>query len=56
MFIDFRGAGEEGERERSIDVREKHRLVSSHMHPTRGRTHKLTMCPDQESNPQPFGV
>ena len=30
--------------ERNINVREKHRLVASHMHP------------DQEWNPQPFGV
>ena len=26
------------------------------MHPTGNQTHNLGMCPDQESNLQPFGV
>ena len=43
LFI-FRESGREGEGERNISVREKH------------RTHNLGMCPDQEWNPQPFGV
>ena len=34
----------EEEREGDIDVKEKHQLVASYM------------CPDQESNLQPFGV
>ena len=42
MFIDFR-------------EREKHRLVASHIHPNEDRTHNLGMCPDRESNLQPFG-
>ena len=40
MCTDFR----ERERDRNIDVREKHPLVTSHMHPNRG------------SNPQTFRV
>ena len=40
MLIDVR----ERERERNIDVREKHRLVAFHI------------CPDWESNLQPSGV
>ena len=42
-----------------MDVREKHRLVASCMHPYRAQmeeqTHNPGMCPDWESNPQPFG-
>ena len=38
------GWGIECERDRNIDVREKHLLVASRL------------CPDQGLNPQPFGV
>ena len=41
--------GRVGERERNIDVREKHQLVASPMHP-RDPTHKAGMCPDLELN------
>ena len=42
MLIDFRERGSRGrERERNIDVREKHQLVASHT------------CPDQGLNSQP---
>ena len=61
-FIDFR----ERERvrahtqERNIDVREKHPFVASYTHPHRqldwGTNRSLGMCPDRESNPQPFGT
>lgn len=44
-MIDFR----EGERERSMDVREKHGLVAR---PDRS----LGVCPDQELNLKPFSV
>ena len=46
MFINFweRRLGRERERERNIDVGEKHWSVACQMHP------------DQESNPGPFGV
>ena len=54
-----RGPLERGEgRERNVNVREKHQLVASCMHPNhvdRGLNHKLGMCLDRESNPQPFG-
>ena len=51
--MDFRkrGRGGEREREKHIDVRKKHWLVASHMHAI-----EPGMCPDWESNPQPFGV
>ena len=41
MPTDFRERGREGERERNIDVREKHWSIAS------------LKCPDQEQNPQP---
>ena len=44
------------ERERNIDVREKHRLVASCRLLTQDWTHNLGMCPDQKSSLQPFGV
>ena len=50
MCIDF------GERERNIDVREKHRLVASYTHPNQGSNLQLGMCPNQESNPEPSGI
>ena len=50
MCIDF------GEKERNIDVREKHRLVASYTHPNQGSNLQLGMCPNQESNPEPSGI
>ena len=44
MFIDFRERGRERQREKNIDVREKHQLVAS------------CVCPDWGSNLQPFHV
>ena len=55
-FINFlifilREKGREGER-----VGEKHQcVVASHMPPTRDLDHNPGMCPDWESNWQPFG-
>ena len=53
IFIDFRQRG--GEREREKYLYDKHRLLPI-CTPTRNQTHNLGMCPDQESNPQSFGV
>ena len=56
MLIDLRERGRGGgerESDRNIDVREKHQLVASHKCPD--QTRSLGMCPDWESNPQPFG-
>ena len=44
MLFDFR------ERERNIDVREKHWSVASCKHPNQDQTRNLGMGPDQESN------
>ena len=52
----FRERGRGGERERDINMREKHRSTVFHMHPDREQTHNLGMCPNCKSNPQPFGV
>ena len=46
----------EREGERNIDVREKHRLVSSLYTPTGDWTCNLGMCPDWEWNPWPFSL
>ena len=53
LFI-FREKGREGERqgekyqcEININMREKHRLVASHMPPTGDLAHNPVMCPDQ---------
>ena len=57
LFICFqRGEGRQKERERSIDVRESHRLIACHTRPDQGRTRNPGMCPDWESNPGPFAV
>ena len=67
MFIDFRDRGREGERERESEgererEREKHQCERSvdWLPPicalTMDQTHNLGMCPDRESNLQPFGV
>ena len=53
MFNDFRARGK-GWGERNMDVREKHRWASSHMHPDRGWNLQLGVWPDQELNTQPF--
>ena len=45
-----RGEGREKERERNIDVQEKHRSVASRLHPTGDQAHKPGMCPDRELN------
>ena len=44
----------EGQRERDIDVSEKHPLVASHMPPVGNLACNPGMCPDWESNQQPF--
>ena len=46
----------EEERERNINVREKHWLVASFMPLTWDMAHNPGMCPDQESNRQPFAL
>ena len=43
------------ERERNINVREIHQSFASYMPPTRELAHNPAMCPDWESNWQPFG-
>ena len=40
--------------ERNINVREKHRLVASCTPPTRDLACNPGMCPNRESNQQPF--
>ena len=50
-FYLFLERGREGEREG-----EKHQLAASHMPPTRDLTYNPSMCHDQESNQQPFGL
>ena len=56
MLIDFRERGKKGERERerNINMRQKHQPVASGTHPDRDQTCNLDMCPAQESNPPPF--
>ena len=50
LFI-FRERGREGEREGE----EQHCVVASHAPPTGDLAHNPGMCPDWESNRQPFG-
>ena len=51
IYLFFREKGREGEREG-----EKHQcMVASHMPPTGDLAHNPGMCPDWESNQQPFG-
>ena len=51
LFIYFTERGREGEREG-----EKHQcVVASHVPPIGDPAHNPGMCPDQESNPRPFG-
>ena len=54
LFLE-RDEGKEKEKETNIDVKEKHWMVVSHMSPTRDLAHNPGMCPDRESNQQPFG-
>ena len=51
----FSKRGREGERERNIHVWEKHPSVASCTPPTGDPAHNPGLCPDQESNQQPFG-
>ena len=58
FILTKRSSRERGREREKRHVREKHQLVASCMHPNhvdRGWNHKLGMCPDRESNPQPFG-
>ena len=50
LFI-FKDRGREGERE----GKKHHRVVASHMPPTGDLARNPGMCPDWESNQQPFG-
>ena len=50
IFIAFRERGSEG----NIDVREKHPWVASGRCQGQDQIHNLGMCPDRESNLQPF--
>ena len=47
---------EEGEREGNIDVQERHQLVASCTPPTGDLACNPDMCPDPESNLQPFSL
>ena len=40
----------EKEKERNIDMQEKHQSVASHVPPTGDLAHNLGLCPDWESN------
>lgn len=44
------------EREKKIDMREKHRSLATNMHPDRGSTGNPGVCPDWESNLRTFSV
>ena len=55
MFTDFWERERQGERERDSERETLIGCLHTHL-PTRGWTRNLGMCPDQESNPQPFGV
>ena len=46
----------EKEREKNFNVKEKHPWLLVIGAPTGDRTSNLGMCPDRESNPQPFGL
>ena len=51
-----REEGREKERERNINVKEKHQLVAFCMPSTGDTAHNSGMCPDGESNQQPFSL
>ena len=48
--------GREREREKNIDVREKHQLVASCTCPNCDQTCNVGKCPDQELNLRHFGL
>ena len=54
LFILERWEGKEKEKERNIDVQEIHQLVDSCTPSTGDLALNPGMCPDQESNLQPF--
>ena len=60
IFIDFQRERKRGyrerktERERNIQVREKHQSVASHTCPDQGIEYAPHTCPDQESHRQPL--
>ena len=62
FFKDFvylfseRKEGREKERDKSINVWEKHQLVVSHTPTTGDLSCSPGMCPDRESNQRPFGL
>ena len=57
MFTDFREKGREGERGRETLRGERNIDWLPFVHaPTREKTYNLGMCPDLESNPQPFSL
>ena len=47
--------GRRREREKNIDMTEKHRLVASHTHLTKEQTHNPGTIPDRKLNLRPFG-
>ena len=55
VFIFSERERREKEKERNVDVWEPHRLVASYMLPAGGLACNPGMCPDWESNQQPFG-
>ena len=57
MLIDLeRGEGREREKKKNIDVREKHLLVSSCVHPNCDETCSPGMCLNWELNLRPFSL
>ena len=56
LLILERGGGRERERERNLDVRERHQSVFSWRRLDQDLTPNLGMCPDWESNPWPFSL
>ena len=48
------GGGGGGEKEKNIDLGEKHQSVASHTCPNQDQTHSLDMYPPWELNLQPF--
>ena len=55
LFTFRERGGREKEKERNIDVWEKHWLVASHVPPTGDLAHNSGMCPVRESNQWHFG-
>ena len=49
-FFSERGEGRKKERERNIDMQEKHQLVASCTPPPGDLVHNPDLCPDRESN------